>query len=419
MSSLLRLIFVVLATLPVVPTAAALEPAHPKAWTVLVYWAVDNDLYGFSQPYLHALERIGTTAKINIVVEYDYPGFRPTERILVGHSTEENAPPGQDLIASTLLETHPFEQNSADPAVLADFLRWGVSNFPAERYEVVIASHGSNWSGAISDATSRSDMSLKEVRQALESANRAIAAQSENPHDRIDLLVFDACRMSFQETVHELETVTPWIVGSPLDVNGFDHVTPLSLLDQNPTWSGKELGAEYVRAYPKRSGNRGEDAIAASLLKTAGAHKRTSALEDLFSALLELPRRELNHFWNRLPKTVSEDGDWAIDLGDIVGLAPSVPADLLDAFGSRNLSAVRDPDSATSFLLNPNPAAAVAASSYTDQTSRHSGISLTCAKKLDRYAVRGAGRYLPSWVNLCRNWTGFERTSIRKPPKPF
>ena len=52
---------------------AATVSAAVKEWTVLVYWAVDNDLYDFSKPYLHEFEKVGSHQDLNIVVQYDFP----------------------------------------------------------------------------------------------------------------------------------------------------------------------------------------------------------------------------------------------------------------------------------------------------------------------------------------------------------
>ena len=91
--------------------------AQTKSWTVLIYWAVDNDLYEFSIPYLEQFTRIPKSSNLNLVLEYDYP---------------------------------------------------------ADNYMLIIASHGSNWSGVIDDTTSKSYMSLTSLRGALKRINSAL-----------------------------------------------------------------------------------------------------------------------------------------------------------------------------------------------------------------------------------------------------
>ncbi|MFP5492655.1 MAG: clostripain-related cysteine peptidase [Bacteriovoracia bacterium] len=131
--------------------------AQTKSWTVLIYWAVDNDLYEFSIPYLEQFTRIPKSSNLNLVLEYDYPDNRPTERF---HNFE--------LIESI------GERKSASPKTLTDFVEFGIENYPADNYMLIIASHGSNWSGVIDDTTSKSYMSLTSLRGALKRINSAL-----------------------------------------------------------------------------------------------------------------------------------------------------------------------------------------------------------------------------------------------------
>src|SRR5687767_7696357 len=63
------------------------------------------------------------------------------------------------------------EVDMGDPRELTNFLVWGVENFPAEHYMVIISSHGAGWQGIGPDeGSSDSILELTEIDAALEEA---------------------------------------------------------------------------------------------------------------------------------------------------------------------------------------------------------------------------------------------------------
>src|SRR5690606_1160790 len=83
------------------------------------------------------------------------------------------------------------ELNMGDPQTLADFIVWGVQEFPAQRYALVIWDHGSAWAGVAFDETNGGDgLNMLELSAALRTA------QVQTGVDRLDLIGFDACLMS-------------------------------------------------------------------------------------------------------------------------------------------------------------------------------------------------------------------------------
>ena len=88
--------------------------------------------------------------------------------------------------------------DSSDPSSLADFLALGVSTYPAQRYVVVVSSHGRGADGVVEDDLQHEIMKPHEFQAALEVGKTANAGKP------LDLVLFDACRMSAVEVAMEL-----------------------------------------------------------------------------------------------------------------------------------------------------------------------------------------------------------------------
>lgn len=339
---------------------------NPQKWTVLFYWAVDNDLYDFSIPYFEALKKIPFSRDVTLFAEYDYPGDRPSERILI---TE-----GKQFVIEKI-----GEKNSADSKTLSDFIDQGKKLFPADHTILVIGSHGSNWAGTIEDVSSKSEMSLIDLRSALSGK-------------KLDLLIFDACRMAFFETFYSLKGKVPFFLASQQDVDGFNHVTPLTALTQNTTLSLTELGKLYVENYPTTLIEDPQVHASASLITTTESPQITQELEEFFGLLNKKSTEELIRLRDSLSVATNSDGDRQYDLFEIIEKAGESFLDL--NYKAEFLSA-KYTMTAKSLVL------------YQTDTRRnmyHSGISIACASDLRAYQSTFAGKHLPKWSKLCETW---------------
>jgi len=106
-----------------------------KPWTVLVYLAGDNNLDSSGAADLLEMKRVGSTAGVNVVAEFDSASGRGAKRYVL----RKGGPLAADVVASL------GRLNTGDPQCLLDFVRWGVTRFPAERYALVLWNHGQGW----------------------------------------------------------------------------------------------------------------------------------------------------------------------------------------------------------------------------------------------------------------------------------
>lgn len=228
--------------------APAAQPAQ-DAWTVLVYVAADNDLEVFGSIDVNEMESVNLPDNVNVVVQMDrIPGFdtsngnwTDTRRGLIQHDSNTS------LISSNLASIG--EVNMGNPSTLQDFLSWGVQNYAAQNYALVIWDHGAGLPGVAWDTTSSNDrLSMAEITQAIQGANVP----------NLQLVGFDACLMAMVEQGYELSTLTDVMVASqqiePGD--GWDYAGFLQQLATNPNSTAEQLGAAIVDSYGAFYNNR-------------------------------------------------------------------------------------------------------------------------------------------------------------------
>ena len=147
-----------------------------------------------------------------------------------------------------------------DPQTLVDFVQWGVANYPANRYAVIIWDHGSGWLRTLdqdaviksiaSDSTDGDALTMPELRSAMSTLSNGGA-------DPLDLVGFDACLMAMAEVDNELIPYVDVRVGSeetePWD--GWSYAPVLTALTADPTMSAAQLGTEIVDDYYASYGN--------------------------------------------------------------------------------------------------------------------------------------------------------------------
>lgn len=139
-----------------------------KDWTVLVYMAGDNDLSPYAIWDLEEMEGrfesgryAGSTLKSDLVVQADTSGTTGVRRLhifqredqpyvaatsITGYKTR-----GPETVLSPIVDLLPESPPSRQG--LQDFLQWGVREYPASKYMVIVWGHGQGWLGAPMEIT--------------------------------------------------------------------------------------------------------------------------------------------------------------------------------------------------------------------------------------------------------------------------
>lgn len=242
----------------------AITPQPQAAWTILAYYGADNDLEpGVLNDFNEFELAGGSDSTVRVVAMVDrIPGFAAvgddsqSARIYELRSDvtgdTANFPPTPDT--PPLAELGEVDMGNGQ--TLAQFLTWGMRQYPANNYAVAFASHGAAWRGIIQDDTNgRSVLSVPELEQAFSQSLAAVGRQ------RFDLLINDACYMA---SVEYYAGIAPYfslsIASAEYVVDPALNMTALvNSLRQNPTADIAQLSAQLVNEYINNLPLRRED----------------------------------------------------------------------------------------------------------------------------------------------------------------
>ncbi len=240
--------------LPSIDVMPSDEPAYDTIadYTVLVYM-VGSDLESsnyFATTDIYEMAAIGSTADVNVVIEtggsyattddYRFIDFREVQ----SH---------QILSNEYLTMRNLGEQNMGDPKTLTDFIVWGISQFPAEKYVIILWDHGNGINGFGYDEIFGDNLSLIELSTAFADAKKSTGVDFE-------LIGFDACLMATVEVAIKLSPFGNYLVASE-EVEpawGWDYTAILSSLTDDPDQTGSELGRVITDSYIAHSGANAE-----------------------------------------------------------------------------------------------------------------------------------------------------------------
>ena len=193
--------------------------ADSVAWTVLFY--DDAEFSGYDPLYDFADECRSST-NMNVIVLQDdesSPAF-------IYHILSDG---------SLLLLESMGEINMGSWETLQNFIAYGKTNFPADRYFLAIYDHGAGWWGACIDETSNDMLYMNEIQTAIQAM------------DGVDILAFTApCLMGALESAYELRSCVCVYIGSE-ELSGYifwrgiiDNIA--AILDDSAALSNTEIG---------------------------------------------------------------------------------------------------------------------------------------------------------------------------------
>lgn len=240
-------------------------------WTVMVYMDGDNNLESSAVDDLNEMEAVGSTAKVNIVVQFDRHtaydtsngNWTSTKRYYVTKDAN-----GYDNIITSTELSDEGELNMGDPSTLSNFITWAQTDYPADHYLLVLWDHGTGWKGIQNpvkavciDETDGDQLDLSEVKTAL----NAVTCSGDCP---LDIVGFDACFMAMVEVDYNILPYAHYRVGSeeyePGD--GWDYYKFLTYLVYHSFASPRTVSQEIVDAYMNSYGFTGYETQSAAHL---------------------------------------------------------------------------------------------------------------------------------------------------------
>lgn len=201
----------------------------------------------------------------------------------------------------------------SQPDTLSNFLRWGVTAYPAQRYIAVFWNHGEGTINGfgVDEINNGKTLSLGEMSRAFDWAD-----------SRFDLVAFDACLMATLTNAYMLKDHADYLLASEEStaLSGFSYGHWLSMLASNPDISIEELSRQIASDYLEASKKEAWSEVTLSLLDL---RKIETVMEEWRPILRQLSEKLALGRYADLDKTVSETKYY--------GLSPSYDQfDLID-----------------------------------------------------------------------------------------
>ena len=234
---------------PAVPEPAA-ETKALAEWTIMVFSNAKNDLEKYLIDDMNEMELVGSTDKMNVVVELgrmsdyddsngDWTGVR---RYLVTKDSDMSRLGSKKVADLGMVDM-------GDWRALADFGKWAKQAYPAKRYMLIIENHGSGWEKDV--RTRRADRGISYDEESGNHINTPQLAMALKEIGKVDVFGTDACLMQMAEVVYEIKDYADYIVGSeetePGD--GYTYNDFLAPIAKNPGMDALAVGKQTVNAY--------------------------------------------------------------------------------------------------------------------------------------------------------------------------
>ena len=268
----------------VVPQSAVQEE---REWLVMVFINGVNDLgiLGFADKSINDMEKIGSTDRMAVVVEYGIMGADGSaDRNLRFQRGSRTIFVTRDADTSKINSRPFYSSNDGDmgsTANLVRFVKRAARRFPARKTAVVIWNHGAGRLGISYDDASKNHMEVDQLGLALGQIKQALGK-------KIDVFATDACLMQMAGVAYEFKDAAKVIVGSEEVIPGdsFPYDEILGPLSARPGMDAEALGALMVDAY----GAYYEDEVTLSALRSSALPGFVNMLNYWVSAVRRDPK---------------------------------------------------------------------------------------------------------------------------------
>jgi len=206
---------------------------NQKSWVIMIYMDGDNNLQTVMEDSIQIIEDGGYCKDIKIFIQFDtYDIFQGIKRYEVTESGVNEV----ETIA---------EKSMGNKTTLTNFVSWCKEKCSADRYCLVLSDHGTGWmNGFLRDDTDDDRyMGMDELRDAL------IDIKDNILHQKIDLVVLDACLMGMTEIYYQIRDTTKICVASPELHQGCPYKWVLWDLYEDSYCDEKKLGEYFVRSF--------------------------------------------------------------------------------------------------------------------------------------------------------------------------
>jgi hypothetical protein len=267
------------ASVPVVVNPASVERTK---WTILVFLNAANDLAEFSVKDVNEMERAAQNPQVRVVVQWKLDpsyltsgGFRGTRRYLIKPDTSSS-------IRSELVQDLGERVDMGRATTLRDFLQWGMENYPADRYGLIVWNHGNGWLRSATAAGSRAISYDDLTGSAIQVWQLGYALQGR----RFDFIAWDASLMQMLEVAYEVRGFTDFVIGSEESPpgDGYPYDAVLRRFRDDPDAPTETLARSFVDAMLDETSYSNRK-ITQSVLRTSALAELARSVDVLGAAL--------------------------------------------------------------------------------------------------------------------------------------
>lgn len=192
----------------------------PKEWTVLLYLNGKNNLEPHAEANIKQIEKFGSSEKVQFVAEWGKLTDNTVKRLLIQKSTDPTK------VTSPILE-NLGAVDMGDYHNLQNFIDWGVKNYPAKHYFLVVWNHGYGWHedekadkhDGMQDDISEDDKTGHAITTP--QLGLVLAEFAKTINHKVDIFATDACLMASLEVADEVADSAEIFLGSQ-DIEPFE-----------------------------------------------------------------------------------------------------------------------------------------------------------------------------------------------------
>lgn len=270
-------------------------------WTIMVYLDGDNSVDSYAQKELNEIAIAHTGHNVTVLVLYDGKGSGNSRLYRRENDSWENLP------LQEINDHWGEEVNMGWPGTLEEFVSYGLANAEHGHYMLELWSHGYGWAGICRDETDNDRLTMDEIQQAL--------AMTCGDGQKIDLLVYTACKMAELEVAYGLETYVDYFIASQESVPalGLPHTAIIERAAYNASLDAATCARQIVDAYAAFYQNAQTATIAAWRLD--GLSRLSHAIDEL-AQTVSSEAIDGNMIHNAVAATPSFGGVGFIDIYD-------------------------------------------------------------------------------------------------------
>ena len=226
------------------------EVQGQKEWTIMIFMNSKNNLsqsalFGLSgnwaQKDLDEMKKVGTTDKVNVVVELGATG-KGSKRILVGK--------GGLFSSGETVYSRDAGADMGDYKRVIEFVKWSKQTFPSKKYMLILWNHGLGWidpvmnrpgagsadKGILFDDETRNYVRTRELGEILRQGGY------------VDVFAMNACLMQMAEVAYEVKDNTGLIVASEdtMLAYGFDYEKLLNFMNANTGADSDQISDFFI-----------------------------------------------------------------------------------------------------------------------------------------------------------------------------